>query len=68
MAFLNWSDIYQENLDRYVQRRKAELEQEAERVRAGWNPDKQCMKCGDELHWVKAALVCKTHGFSGKGF
>ncbi len=29
-----------------------------------WNPDKQCMKCGRELHWVRMALVCKEHGLA----
>lgn len=60
--FINWSDIYQDNYNRYVLRRKDELQQEAERVKASWDPDKQCMKCGDELSWVRMALVCKTHG------
>lgn len=61
MAFLNYTDIYNENISRYLERRN-ELQNEADRIKARWNPDKQCMKCGDELHWVRLALVCKTHG------
>ena len=29
--------------------------------------DKQCETCGAELKWVRLALVCPFHGFSGKG-
>lgn len=66
MAYLDWSQIYGGTTS-YMERRRNELQNEADRIKASWNPDKQCMKCGDELHWIKLALVCKTHGYSGKG-
>lgn len=31
------------------------------------DPDKQCMKCGRDLVWVRTALVCVEHGYTGKG-
>lgn len=32
--------------------------------KAKWDADKQCMKCGRDLHWVRMALVCKEHGLT----
>jgi len=56
------SFAWQDAVDNYLKRRMYELQNEADRIKAGWDPDRQCMKCGDELHWVRLALVCKTHG------
>ncbi len=56
-----------EAMERYTARRKAELDNEADRIKASWDPDKKCQKCGREYVWVKAALVCVEHGWSGKG-
>ena len=82
MAFIDFSDIYGDSLSRgmawynnkqqaiineYLARRSRELADAEQQERNSWNPDRQCMKCGDKLHWVRMAMVCKTHGYSGKG-